>query len=52
SARKKDDSVKLWRETLDGISFVGVALKDASGIPRYFHLSQAEIPFTKNTHGV
>ncbi|RHZ85259.1 hypothetical protein Glove_68g7 [Diversispora epigaea] len=70
----EDDSVKLWREALDGISFVGVAcrptnnqfgivgiqvagedlylnilVKDASGIPRYFHVDQVEIPFTKNT---
>ncbi|CAG8443359.1 11450_t:CDS:2 [Ambispora leptoticha] len=70
----EDDSVKLWRETLDGISFVGTAcrptsnqfgiagvqvagedlylnvlVKDANGIPRYFHLNQAQIPFTKNT---
>ncbi|RHZ49320.1 hypothetical protein Glove_522g51 [Diversispora epigaea] len=73
-SKKDDDSVKLWRETLDGISFVGnacrpasnqfgivgiqvageelflnVLIKDASGIPRYFHLDQAEMPFAKNT---
>ncbi|RHZ89168.1 hypothetical protein Glove_18g128 [Diversispora epigaea] len=73
-SKKEDDSVKLWRETLDSISFVGVAcrptnnqfgivgiqvageylylnilVKDASGIPRYFHVDQVEIPFTKNT---
>ncbi|RHZ69656.1 hypothetical protein Glove_281g9 [Diversispora epigaea] len=74
NAQQNDDSVKLWRETLDGISFVGnacrpasnqfgivgiqvageelflnVLIKDASGIPRYFHLDQAEMPFAKNT---
>ncbi|RHZ66442.1 hypothetical protein Glove_307g51 [Diversispora epigaea] len=73
-SKKDDDSVKLWRETLDGISFVGnacrpasnqfgivgiqvggeklflnVLIKDASGISRYFHLDQAEMPFAKNT---
>ncbi|RHZ89772.1 hypothetical protein Glove_11g92 [Diversispora epigaea] len=73
-SKREDDSVKLWREALDGISFVGVAcrptnnqfgivgiqvagedlylnilVKDASGIPRYFHVDQVEIPFTKNT---
>ncbi|KAF0373860.1 hypothetical protein F8M41_012945 [Gigaspora margarita] len=76
--KKENDSVKLWRETLDGISFVGVAcrptsnqfgiigiqvageevylnalVKDASGIPRYFHLDQAKIPHAleqANTH--
>ena len=73
-SKREDDSVKLWREALDGISFVGVAcrptnnqfgivgiqvagedlylnilVKDASGILRYFHVDQVEIPFTKNT---
>ncbi|CAB4403575.1 unnamed protein product [Rhizophagus irregularis] len=37
--KKAKDSVKLWREVLD----------DASGIPRYFHLGNAEIPFTNGT---
>lgn len=66
--------MKLWREVLDGLSFVGAAcrpennqfgivgiqvagenlylnvlIKDASGIPRYFHLGNAEIPFTNGT---
>ncbi|KAG9296672.1 hypothetical protein G9A89_009931 [Geosiphon pyriformis] len=70
----EDDSIKLWRETLDGISLVGIAcrptsnqfgivgiqvagedlclnvlVRDANGIPRYFHLVQAQIPFTKST---
>ncbi|RHZ69783.1 hypothetical protein Glove_278g37 [Diversispora epigaea] len=73
-SKREDDSVKLWRETLDGISFVGVAcrptnnqfgivgiqvanedlylnilVKDVSGIPKYFHVDQVKIPFTKNT---
>ncbi|CAB4439295.1 unnamed protein product [Rhizophagus irregularis] len=72
--KKAKDSVKLWREVLDGLSFVGAAcrpennqfgivgiqvagenlylnvlIKDASGIPRYFHLGNAEIPFTNGT---
>ncbi|RHZ69233.1 hypothetical protein Glove_286g22 [Diversispora epigaea] len=50
-SKKDDDSIKLWRETLDGISFVGNACRpaNASGIPRYFHLDQAEMSFAKNT---
>ena len=74
NSKKDDDSVKLWRETQDGISFVNIAcrplsnqfgivgiqvageelhlnvlVKDANGIPRYFHLNQARIPFSKDT---
>ncbi|CAG8642303.1 2523_t:CDS:2, partial [Paraglomus occultum] len=66
-----DDDVKLWRETLDGVSFVdalcrpvgnqfgivgiqiagttmrlNVLMKDLGGIPRYFHLDNAEIPLS------
>ncbi|CAG8496318.1 3364_t:CDS:2 [Ambispora leptoticha] len=55
-----DDDVKLWRETLDGVSFVGiqfagtdirlnVLVKDFAGIPRYFHLDHSEIPLTPHT---
>ncbi|RHZ59978.1 hypothetical protein Glove_360g17 [Diversispora epigaea] len=29
--------------------FLNILVKDASGIPRYFHVDQVEIPFTKNT---
>jgi hypothetical protein len=29
--------------------YLNVLMKDSSGIPRYFHLDHAEIPFTKNT---
>ncbi|RHZ89943.1 hypothetical protein Glove_9g205 [Diversispora epigaea] len=72
-SKREDDSVKLWRETLDNISFVdavckptnnqfgivgiqvagedlylNILVKDTSGIPRYFHINQVEIPFTKN----
>src|SRR3954453_4961002 len=68
--KKTNDSVKLWREILNGVSFISnayrltnnqfsivgiqvagedlylnVLIKDASGIPRYFHLDHAEIPF-------
>ncbi|CAB4381326.1 unnamed protein product [Rhizophagus irregularis] len=74
NSKKDDDSVKLWRETQDGISFVNIAcrllsnqfgivgiqvsgeelylnvlVKDANGIPRYFHLNQAQIPFSNDT---
>src|SRR5688572_3881294 len=74
NSKKDGDSVKLWRETLDGISFVNITcrplsnqfgiigiqiageklylnilVKDANGIPRYFHLNQAQIPFSKDT---
>ncbi|CAG8598566.1 6451_t:CDS:2 [Ambispora gerdemannii] len=75
NSKKEDDSIKLWRETLDGISLVGITcrpksnqfgivgiqvvagedlclnvlVRDANGIPRYFHLIQAQIPFTKST---
>ncbi|CAG8556483.1 9652_t:CDS:2 [Acaulospora morrowiae] len=74
NSKKENDSIKLWRETLDGVSLIGTAcrptsnqfgiigiqvagedlclnvlVKDANGIPRYLHLIQAPIPFTKNT---
>ncbi|RGB29162.1 hypothetical protein C1646_818666 [Rhizophagus diaphanus] len=74
NSKKDDDSVKLWRETQDSISFVNIAcrplsnqfgivgiqvageelylnvlVKDANGIPRYFHLNQAQVPFSKDT---
>ncbi|CAG8511144.1 3647_t:CDS:2, partial [Gigaspora margarita] len=64
-SKKTDDSMKLWRETLDGLAYVNescrpksnqfgivgiqvageviylnVMVKDANGIPRYFHLDQ------------
>ncbi|CAG8708432.1 12516_t:CDS:2, partial [Ambispora leptoticha] len=76
--KKNDDYVKLWRETLDGVSFIdatcrpmanqfgvegiqvagdvmylNVLIKDAGGIPRYFHLDHAEIPlFPTSFHRV
>ncbi|KAG9301859.1 hypothetical protein G9A89_004538 [Geosiphon pyriformis] len=71
NSKKTDDDVKLWRETLDGVSFVdalcrpvgnqfgivgiqiagttmrlNVLMKDLGGIPRYFHLDNAEIPLS------
>ncbi|CAG8526987.1 16487_t:CDS:2 [Dentiscutata heterogama] len=74
ATKKADDDTKLWRETLDGVSFVSavcrptsnqfgivgiqvggesiylnVLVKDAGGIPRYFHLDHAEIPLSSNT---
>ncbi|CAG8557801.1 2014_t:CDS:2, partial [Dentiscutata heterogama] len=74
NTKRDDDAVKLWREALDGISYVGkscrpasnqfgivgiqvagevvhlnVLMLDGAGIPRYFHLDQAEIPLTTDT---
>ncbi|RHZ48169.1 hypothetical protein Glove_557g24 [Diversispora epigaea] len=62
NSKKDDDEVKLWRETLDGASFIGlsckppsnqfgvvgipIAEKDPAGISRYFHLDHAEIPLS------
>jgi hypothetical protein len=72
-SKKADDEVKLWRETLDGASYISalcrpvgnqfgvvgiqvagttmylnVLVKDPAGIPRYFHLDQAEIPLSSH----
>ncbi|RHZ81431.1 hypothetical protein Glove_120g41 [Diversispora epigaea] len=46
NSKKVDDGVKLWRETLDEISFI---VKDLSDISRYFHLDHSEIPLTPYT---
>ncbi|GES74930.1 hypothetical protein GLOIN_2v1776328 [Rhizophagus clarus] len=56
ATKKANDEVKLWRETLDGASFVAgttiylnVLMNDTSGIPRYFHLDYADIPLDSNS---
>ena len=74
NSKKDNDSVKLQRETQNGISFVNITcrpssnqfgivkiqvageelylnilVKDANKIPKYFHLNQAQILFSKDT---
>ncbi|CAG8720769.1 13221_t:CDS:2, partial [Acaulospora morrowiae] len=47
NSKRIDDYVKLWKETLDGVSFLDASYRpDLSGIPRYFHLDHAEIPLS------
>lgn len=72
--KNDDDYMKLWRETVDGVSlidatcrpktnqfgivgiqvagnimYLNVLIKDAGGIPRYFHLDHAELPLFPNS---
>ncbi|CAI2198531.1 9062_t:CDS:2, partial [Funneliformis geosporum] len=47
NSKKSDDEVKLWRETLNGTSYISALCRpDLAGIPRYFHLDHAEIPLS------
>jgi hypothetical protein len=74
TSKKADDDIKLWREALDGASFISalcrptgnqfgitgiqiagaemrlnVLVYDLAGIPRYFHLDNAEIPLSPSS---